>query len=292
MVADEDDAADLGFGPFDDLEHHIDAVLRQAHQEGLHRRREPALAGVDAQQFLAVLLRHAGGEDGARPELQLLAQIVFLDVVVALEIDRVDQRVLAHVHDQAAALALQADVGEQAGGVERAQRAVHAVAAERVARLNQHVGEDGALLNSLVADDADGGDRVAGLALRLRWRGFTHPGRTMVDGAGRGGRGRVLRRCPIGLRGGAIGRGDLGEGRAGAGDGEADRGKQRRAGTLQQKTPKKRPEERQSNACRAVQRRRTWRGPPAARAAGYKRSSSLSMRGGRLLPSAIKAAGT
>ncbi len=161
VVTDEDDPADLGLGPFDDLEDHVHPVLRQLDDERIDGRREPPLAGIDAQQLRAVLLRHACGEHRARAQLQRLLEVVFLDVVIALEADLVDQRVLVHVDDQRIAVALQAHVAEQAGRIQRAQAAIHALAAERIARLHQHVGKDRAFLDPRVARDAYARDRVA-----------------------------------------------------------------------------------------------------------------------------------
>ena len=50
--------------------------------------------------------------------------------------------------------------GEQAGGEQAFQAAVDAVGVERVAGLDQHVGEDRVLLDALVALDPDGRDRA------------------------------------------------------------------------------------------------------------------------------------
>ena len=88
-------------------------------------------------------------------------QLIVGELVVALEGDAVDQRVLDHAHDQRVALAAEPHVLEQAGGVERLQAAIEPVGVERVARLHQHVGEDRAGLDSLIALDLDGRDGAA-----------------------------------------------------------------------------------------------------------------------------------
>ena len=97
-----------------------------------------------------------GREHGARPQLQLGAQLLVGELVVALEGDAVDDRVLDHLHHQRVATAPgQADVLEQAGGVERLEAAIDPVGIERVAWLHQHVGADRPGLDTLIALDPD-----------------------------------------------------------------------------------------------------------------------------------------
>ena len=129
-------------------------------------------------------------EHRARLELHLRTKLVVGQLVVALEGDAVDQRVLDQAHDQRVALAVDPHVLEQAGGVERLQAAIEAVGIERVARLHQHVGQDRPGLDSLIALDLDGRD---GAFAANRGRG--RPG-----GPARPGRGAAA------ARGGAAGR--------------------------------------------------------------------------------------
>ena len=63
-------------------------------------------------------------EHRARLELHLVAQRLGVDLAVALEGDLVDDRVLDDGDDDVGALAVDAHVGEQAGGEQRLDRVV------------------------------------------------------------------------------------------------------------------------------------------------------------------------
>ena len=83
-------------------------------------------------------------------------QNVRFDLLVALEDHRIDDRVLDHRDDQDAGPLDDADVGKQAGGVERLDRCVDVRGAVALARLDRQVGLDGRSLDALVALDLDG----------------------------------------------------------------------------------------------------------------------------------------
>ena len=128
--------------------------------------------------MLPVGLGQGRGEHGARPQLQLRPQLFVGKLVVSLIRNPVDDRVLDDPHHQVVADTAEPHVLEQAGGVERLQAAVDAVGVELVARLNQQIGSDGAVLDTLVPLDLDrlddaavsdaGAGRRAGVA---RWCG-------------------------------------------------------------------------------------------------------------------------
>ena len=122
----------------------------------------------------AVGLGERGGEHRARAQLQFRAELVVGDLVVALIGDAVDDWVLDHAHNEVVAHAAELDVLKQAGGVEGFQAAVDAIRVEPVARLDQQVGADRALLDALVAFDLDRVDDAGGRCRtgggRVGWR--------------------------------------------------------------------------------------------------------------------------
>ena len=87
----------------------------------------------------------------------IVRQNVRFDLLVALEDHRIDDRVLDHGDDQHAAALDDADVGEQAGGVERLDRSVDVGGAVGLAGLDGQVGLDGRSFDALVALDLDAG---------------------------------------------------------------------------------------------------------------------------------------
>src|SRR6185312_16649777 len=85
LVADEADALDAGDVALVDLEHQIDAALLQPDDLGLDGRVVAAAAAIDAEQALDVGLHAGPGEDLARLGLHLVAQLVVVDLAIALE---------------------------------------------------------------------------------------------------------------------------------------------------------------------------------------------------------------
>ena len=99
--------------------------------------------GVDARRVLAAravlvlqerldVLEHRAIEGLALREAdvaQRLAEILGLDVLVALELEALDGRALVDHDDQRVAVAAQLDVAEEAGVVQRAHRLAHALRA-------------------------------------------------------------------------------------------------------------------------------------------------------------------
>ena len=82
-------------------------------------------------------------------------ELVVLELLVALERDPVDHRILDHRHDQPAAGLVDAHVLEQAGGVERLERLIDLVAVEPPARTEPEIGADGLGFDAPVAFDDD-----------------------------------------------------------------------------------------------------------------------------------------
>ncbi len=109
--------------------------------------------------------------------------------MVPLEGDPIDERVLHDLHHQVTTAPGEADVLEQAGGVECLEAAIDPVGIERVAWLHQHVGQDRPGLDTLIALDPDclnGARRRAGRDL-LSLRAAPMRRSTMLGGGGSNG---------------------------------------------------------------------------------------------------------
>ena len=119
MRADEADVLDAGLFAFLDLEHEIDAVVRQLDDLGIDRDVETAAAMIDFDDALHVGLHRRPRQRAARLRLNFRRELVVLGLLVALEGDPVDDRVFDHRDDDPAAGVTDADVGKQAGGEER-----------------------------------------------------------------------------------------------------------------------------------------------------------------------------
>jgi len=168
VVADEGDAAHAGYRPLVDLEHEIDTVLLERDDLRIDRGGKAAVAAVDVEDAFDVALHLGARVDDARLELNLGVERLVAELVVALEGDAVDDRVLHHPDDEHVAFAAQRDVGKKPGGEQALQRAVDAIGVEWVARLDQHVGAHRLGLDALRALDADLGDGATGRDLRDR----------------------------------------------------------------------------------------------------------------------------
>ena len=166
VVADEVDALDLGGVALGDLEHEVHAVLLELDDLRLDGRGIAPLAPIDIEDALHVGLNAGAGEDGARLQLHLVAQRLGVDLAVALEGDLIDDRVLDDRHDDVGAGAIDAHVGEQAGGEQRLDGAVDLGRVVGVAHGELEVGADSLGLDAPVAADGDVPDSA-----RLRYRG-------------------------------------------------------------------------------------------------------------------------
>src|SRR6185437_7906696 len=166
VVADKGDAAHAGHRPLVDLEHQVDAVLLERDDLGIDGSGEAAVAAVEVEDALDVALHLGARIDDTRLELHLGVERLIAELVVTLERDAVDDRILDHPHDECVTVAAQRDVREKPGGEQALQRAVDAVRVKRVARLDQHVGTYRLRLNALRALDANLGDGATGRYLR------------------------------------------------------------------------------------------------------------------------------
>lgn len=162
-VADEDDALDPGRRPLVDLEHEIDPVLLERDDLGIDRGREAGIAPVEVEDALDVALHLRSRVDDARPKLDFLLQGLVVELVVPLERDPVDDRVLDHADDECVALAPQRHIGEETGREEGLERAVDPLGVVGIAGLDREIRADGLRLDPLRALDLHLADDLAAL---------------------------------------------------------------------------------------------------------------------------------
>ena len=120
---------------------------------------EAALPAVDVEDALHVGLRAGAREHRARLELHLGAQRLLVDLAVALEGHLVDDRVLDHGDEHARALAVDAHVGEQAGGEQRLDGLVDLAGIVGIADVELEIGAHRLRLDAPVARDLDVADQ-------------------------------------------------------------------------------------------------------------------------------------
>src|SRR5579872_388167 len=99
-VAEDVDRSDLGEIALVNLENDIDPVLIELDDLRFDPGGEPSLAAVELEDAIDVRAHGGAGEDLPRRELDLRRNLVFLKVLVALEDDAIDHRVLANGDDQ------------------------------------------------------------------------------------------------------------------------------------------------------------------------------------------------
>ena len=129
---------------------------------------EPPLPAIDVEDPLHVGLRAGASEHRARLELDLGSQRILVGLAVALEGHLIDDRVLDHGDEHAGSVAIDAHVGEQAGGEQRLDGLIDLARIVGVADVELEIGAHRLRLDAPVARDPDLPDRAA---LRLRgWR--------------------------------------------------------------------------------------------------------------------------
>ena len=87
-----------------------------------------------------------------------LAEVLGLDVLVALDLETLDGRALVDDHDQRAAIAAHLDVAEEAGVIERPHRLTDALRRRVVADVDRQVVVDRAFGDALQTFDANVAD--------------------------------------------------------------------------------------------------------------------------------------
>ena len=91
--------------------------------------------------------------DDALAHLHFLQQGLVVNFLVAFDIDNIDQRIFRNCNNERAALAFNRYITEQAGLEQRLDRGINCLIAELLAAVQLHVGEDGFILDALIAVD-------------------------------------------------------------------------------------------------------------------------------------------
>src|SRR5262245_14499819 len=163
-IADEIDFSDPGLPALGDFKHQIDAIVREWDDLRLDADIETAAAAIDIDQTRHVRLHERTRQRAALLRLDFRAELLVLDLFVALECDAVDHRVLDYRDDQPPALDRGTDLLEQAGGVKPLDTLVDLKGVESAARAGLEIGTDGIGLDPLVALHHDRADLGIGRA--------------------------------------------------------------------------------------------------------------------------------
>src|SRR6185312_13656252 len=158
--ADEADVLHAGLLAFADVEDEVHAVVRQFDDLRRDGHVETAAAVIDLDDALDVGLHGRLRQRAARLGLNFGLELVVLGLLVALERDLVDHRILGDDDEQAPAGVLDMDVREQAGGVEALEAFVDLGRAEPAAGAGMEIRADGPRLDTAVSLDLD---RIDGL---------------------------------------------------------------------------------------------------------------------------------
>jgi hypothetical protein len=133
------------------------SFVNQVNQPGVVE----AAAGVLALQFLLGAVEERLVVDlgfGDARLLEAVLEVVLGELLGALDVDRRDRGTLLDVDDEHVAVALEAHVLVEAGGVERLDGGRGLLVVDAVADFHGEVGEHGARLGALYALDADVAD--------------------------------------------------------------------------------------------------------------------------------------
>ena len=180
VVADERDPANRHRLVLDDFEEDVDFVVLAGRDVERRLGQEISLLGVQIADLLHAAPERGVAQDGVRLGLDALLQLLGLDLVVALELDLLDVRPLAHDEAQRDAVVPAIDfhlhVVEESGVPELAHVARESLGGERLPHVLAQVGEEVLLRNAPVADDFDLCDRIGCARARLRSVGASEGG--------------------------------------------------------------------------------------------------------------------
>src|SRR5690606_13320332 len=170
FVADDVEVLDPGRLAFDDVDRHFHAVSVEIDHRGLHRHVVLAAVVVLAGQFLLHRVELEAIEGLAFHQadaLEAVAQVFFLEILVAAYGDLGNGRALDQGHHQDVALAGQADVVEEAGAIQRTDRLLAAIGGHHIALFDGQVGEYRAGCDTRQAVDANirYGERIEGVGV-------------------------------------------------------------------------------------------------------------------------------
>ena len=100
VVAGKVDLFDLRLAAFIDFEHEVDAVFRQANEFGCNTHIVEALLLVNRKNALGVGGDAGLGVDDALAHLHFLQQGIVVNILVAFNVDQIDQRIFGHGDNQ------------------------------------------------------------------------------------------------------------------------------------------------------------------------------------------------
>src|SRR5581483_2394891 len=142
-----------------DLENQVAAAVLPLDNLRIDAHVVAAAPAIHFDDALGVGLHRRHAQRPARFRLNFCGKDFVLDLLVALESDPVDHRVLDDGHDQAAAAAhVDLDVGEKPGRVERLQRVVNLDRIDALARANADIAADRFDIDAAIALHDDGAD--------------------------------------------------------------------------------------------------------------------------------------
>ncbi len=159
MVAGKLDFLDASLAAFVDLEHQIRLLVPPCDDLGLDARFEIAAAVIDFDHARDVLLDNRAPQRAAALGLDFRLELLVLDLLVPLEGDPLEGRVLDHGDDQLIAGSRDVHIGKQAGGVQRLERGIEVGGFELLAARGMEIRPDRVGLDPLVALDPDRGSR-------------------------------------------------------------------------------------------------------------------------------------
>src|SRR4029450_20870 len=158
LIADELDEPDAGLYALGNLEHEIDAVVRQLDDLRLDANVETSAAAVHFDDAGGVGLHDGTRERAAFLRLDFRLELLVLDLLVALESDAVDDRIFRDRDDQPPALDAGTDVLEKTRGDQRLDAFIDFEGTQLPIRPWAEIGADGVSLDPLIALHNDGAD--------------------------------------------------------------------------------------------------------------------------------------
>ncbi len=155
LLPDEHDLGDAGLRALVDLEHEVDAAVRQFDDLGHHGHVVAAGALVDLEDALNVGLHERAREGAARLRLNFRGKLLVLGFLVAFELDAIDDGIFDHRHQNPIDPGRDPHVLEQAGGVEPFEGRVDFGCVEPLAGSDAEIGANRIRLYAAVTFDID-----------------------------------------------------------------------------------------------------------------------------------------
>src|SRR6185437_14793252 len=178
MDADEVDFLDAGFSAIVDLEHQIDAVIRQFDDLRIDLHVEAAVAVIDFDDPLHVSLHGRPRQGAARLRLDFGLELFVFGFFVAFEGDAIDHRVFDHGDHQPAAGMIDLHILEQTGRNQRLESFVFKFGGQVAARAGLEIRADGLRFDAPVAAHLNG---IGGLCKRSARGRHAHDASTDRD---------------------------------------------------------------------------------------------------------------